>query len=80
VLNVQAARCTKSQLLPLSRKTDNPDDLTHQEMLEWIKVIAKFSDNLYGERAFKSIEYAELSSESQENSSIDERSRRVGAV
>jgi putative transposase len=57
---VQAARCTKSQLLPLSRKTDKPDDLTHQEMLEWIKVIAKFSDNLYGERAFKSIEYAEL--------------------
>ena len=32
------------------RQTDKPDDLTHQEMLEWVKDIAKFSDNTYGER------------------------------
>ncbi|AGH42151.1 hypothetical protein C427_5387 [Paraglaciecola psychrophila 170] len=62
------------------RQTDKPDGLTHQEMLEGVKDIARFSDNTYGETHSKSIEYAELSSESQENSSIDERSRRVGAV
>jgi len=32
------------------RKTQRPIDTTHQEMLEWVKDIAKFSDNTYGER------------------------------
>jgi len=32
------------------RKTQRPVDTTHQEMLEWVKDIAKFSDNTYGER------------------------------
>jgi hypothetical protein len=27
------------------RQTDKPDGLTHQEMLEWVKDIAKVSDN-----------------------------------
>ena len=32
------------------RKDQIPIDTTHQEMLEWVKDIAKFSDNTYGER------------------------------
>jgi putative transposase len=32
------------------RKAQRPIDTTHQEMLEWVKNIAKFSDNTYGER------------------------------
>jgi putative transposase len=32
------------------RKAQKPFDTTHQEMLEWVKNIAKFSDNTYGER------------------------------
>jgi transposase InsO family protein len=31
-------------------KAQRPIDTTHQEMLEWVKDIAKFSDNTYGER------------------------------
>jgi putative transposase len=37
------------------RQTDKPDDLTHQEMLEWVKDIAKFSDNTYGERRIQKV-------------------------
>jgi putative transposase len=29
------------------RKAQRPIDTTHQEMLEWVKDIAKFSDNTY---------------------------------
>jgi putative transposase len=32
------------------RKAQTPVDTTYQEMLEWVKDIAKFSDNTYGER------------------------------
>jgi len=32
------------------RKAQRPFDTTHQEMLEWVKDIAKFSDNTYGAR------------------------------
>ncbi|ASP49045.1 IS3 family transposase [Cognaticolwellia beringensis] len=32
------------------RKAQRPIDTTHQEMLKWVKDIAKFSDNTYGER------------------------------
>jgi transposase InsO family protein len=32
------------------RKAQKPIDTTHQEMLEWVKDIAKFSDNTYGSR------------------------------
>ena len=32
------------------RKAQTPVDTTHQEMLEWVKDIAEFSDNTYGER------------------------------
>ena len=32
------------------RKALQPIDTTHQEMLEWVKDIAKFSDNTYGAR------------------------------
>ncbi len=32
------------------RKAQKPIDTTHQEMLEWVKDIAKFSDNTYGAR------------------------------
>jgi putative transposase len=32
------------------RKAQRPIDTTHQEMVEWVKDIAKFSDNTYGER------------------------------
>jgi len=32
------------------RKAQRPIDTTYQEMLEWVKDIAKFSDNTYGER------------------------------
>ena len=32
------------------RKAQRPIDTTHQEMLEWVKDIVKFSDNTYGER------------------------------
>ncbi len=32
------------------RKAQRPFDTTHQEMLEYVKDIAKFSDNTYGER------------------------------
>jgi putative transposase len=37
------------------RQTDKPDDLRHQEMLEWVKDIAKFSDNTYGERRIQKV-------------------------
>ena len=37
------------------RQTDKPDDLRHQEMLEWGKDIAKFSDNTYGERRIQKV-------------------------
>jgi transposase-like protein len=38
-----------------NRQTDKPDDLRHQEMLEWGKDIAKFSDNTYGERRIQKV-------------------------
>ena len=37
------------------RKSSKPDDLTHQEMIELIKNIAKFSDNTYGARRIKKV-------------------------
>ena len=37
------------------RKTDKVNDTTHQEMLELVKDIAKFSDNTYGERRIKAV-------------------------
>ena len=37
------------------RKLDRPSDSTHQEMLELVKDIAKFSDNTYGERRIKAV-------------------------
>jgi putative transposase len=37
------------------RQTDKPDDLTHQEVLEWVKDIAKFSDNTYVERHIQKV-------------------------
>ena len=37
------------------RKLDKPSDSTHQEMLELVKDIAKFSDNTYGERRIKAV-------------------------
>jgi putative transposase len=37
------------------RQTDKPDDLTHQEILEWVKDIAKFSDNTCGERRIQKV-------------------------
>jgi len=37
------------------RKTSNIDDTTHQEMIELIKDIAKFSDNTYGARRIKAV-------------------------
>ncbi|MFT7411717.1 MAG: putative transposase [Paraglaciecola sp.] len=37
------------------RQTDKPNDLTHQEILEWIKGIAKFSDNTYSERRIQKV-------------------------
>ena len=41
------------------RNNDNVDDPDHEEMLEWIKDIAEFSDNTYGARRIqKSIECA----------------------
>jgi putative transposase len=32
------------------RKTKKPSDTTHQDMPEWVKDIARFSDNTYRER------------------------------
>jgi len=37
------------------RKTSKADNTTHQEMLELVKDIAKFSDNTYGERRIKAV-------------------------
>jgi putative transposase len=37
------------------RQTDKPDDLTHQEMLKWVKDITKFSDNTDGERRIQKV-------------------------
>ncbi len=37
------------------RKVDKPGDSTHQEMLELVKDIARFSDNTYGERRIKAV-------------------------
>jgi len=37
------------------RNADIVDDTTHQEMLELVKDIAKFSDNTYGERRIKAV-------------------------
>ncbi len=37
------------------RKLDEVNDTTHQEMLELVKDIAKFSDNTYGERRIKAV-------------------------
>ena len=32
------------------RQRNKPEDPTHAEMLDWVKDIAKFSDNTYGAR------------------------------
>ena len=37
------------------RKVNKPSDSTHQEMLDLVKDIAKFSDNTYGERRIKAV-------------------------
>jgi len=37
------------------RNTGEVNDTTHQEMLELVKDIAKFSDNTYGERRIKAV-------------------------
>jgi putative transposase len=37
------------------RKANEPDDPTHDEMIAWIKDIAKFSDNTYGARRIKKV-------------------------
>jgi putative transposase len=37
------------------RQTDKPDDLIHQEILEWVKYIAKFRDNTHGERRIQKV-------------------------
>lgn len=37
------------------RKSNKPDDLAHQEMINLIKDIAKFSDNTYGARRIKKV-------------------------
>jgi len=37
------------------RNTNKKNDATHQEMLELVKDIAKFSDNTYGERRIKAV-------------------------
>lgn len=37
------------------RQANKPDDLAHQEMIELIKDIAKFSDNTYGARRIKKV-------------------------
>ena len=37
------------------RNTNKANDTTHQEMLELVKDIAKFSDNTYGERRIKAV-------------------------
>ena len=37
------------------RQTNSIDDPTHQEMIELIKDIAKFSDNTYGARRIKKV-------------------------
>lgn len=63
------------------RQSVKPDDMTQQELQAWVNDIAKFSDNTYGERGIqKSIKFTELTSESQENITIDEISRCVGKV
>jgi len=37
------------------RKENKADDPTHQEMIDLVKDIAKFSDNTYGERRIKAV-------------------------
>lgn len=37
------------------RNNDNVDDPDHEEMLEWIKDIAEFSDNTYGARRIQKV-------------------------
>ena len=37
------------------RKANKPDDPTHDEMISWVKDIAKFSDNTYGARRIKKV-------------------------
>lgn len=37
------------------RQTDKPDDLTHQEILDWVIDIAEFSDNIYSERRIQKV-------------------------
>jgi transposase InsO family protein len=37
------------------RNVNKPEDPTHQEMLDWVKDIAKFSDNTYGERRIQKV-------------------------
>lgn len=46
VLNVRSNNYYSYQ----KRKAQKPIDTTHQEMMEWVKDIAKFSDNTYGAR------------------------------
>ncbi|MBB6545200.1 transposase InsO family protein [Thalassotalea piscium] len=37
------------------RNLDKQEDPTHEEMLDWVKDIAKFSDNTYGERRIQKV-------------------------
>ncbi|MFT5812361.1 MAG: putative transposase [Psychroserpens sp.] len=57
------------------RKTQKPFDTTHQEMLKWVKDIAKFSDNTYGERRIQKVLNALSFPASLEKSTANERSK-----
>jgi hypothetical protein len=61
-------------------QTDKPDGVARQGVLKWVKDIAKLSDSNYGNRRIQKVLNAAITSETKENSTIDERSRRVGAV
>lgn len=37
------------------RYSTKPEDPTHQEMIDWVKDIADFSDNTYGERRIQKV-------------------------
>ncbi len=63
------------------RNTNKTNDATHQEMIELVKDIAKFSDNTYGERRIKAVLNAlSFSYQSMESSQINERGKCLGSL
>jgi putative transposase len=61
-------------------KTLKPFDTTQKKMLVWVKDIAKFSDNTYGERHIQKALNTFSLLLAAKNSAVNERGKRLGML